>query len=195
MSKNLSKIIKDSEFIEIKKGKHLCSIECVDNVNMIFNTDVGQQYLNIKKGFEIDFIKRLPEFGFSTIANILASIKLAKYMHLGKDDAIITVATDGADLYLSELNKTKQDFKGIFDEVSCAEIFGQYLKGVTTDHTLELNQKDKERIFNLVYYTWVEQQGVDVPAFEVRREQSFWDGLMSKVPQWDAMIDDFNSNL
>ena len=54
---------------------------------------------------------------------------------------------------------------------------------------------DRERIFNLGYYTWVEQQGVDVPAFEVRREQSFWDGLMSKVPQWDAMIDAFNTNL
>ena len=73
-----------------------------------------------RQGFEIEFIERLPEFGFSTIANILASIKLAKYMKLGSDDAIITVATDGADLYLSELNNTKQDFKGIFDEVSCA---------------------------------------------------------------------------
>ena len=95
--------------------------QATNNLNMIFNTDVGQQYLNRKKGFEIDFIKRLPEFGFSTIANILASIKIAKYMKLGKDDAIITVATDGADLYLSELNKTKEEFKGIYDETSCGD--------------------------------------------------------------------------
>ena len=36
MSKNLSKIIQRSEFIEIKKGKHLCSIECADDVNITF---------------------------------------------------------------------------------------------------------------------------------------------------------------
>ena len=36
MSKNLSKIIHGSKFIEIKKGKHLCSIECADDVNITF---------------------------------------------------------------------------------------------------------------------------------------------------------------
>ena len=36
MSRNLSKIIQGSKFIEIKKGKHLCSIECADNVNITF---------------------------------------------------------------------------------------------------------------------------------------------------------------
>ena len=34
MSKNLSKMIPGSKFIEIKKGKHLCSIECADDVNI-----------------------------------------------------------------------------------------------------------------------------------------------------------------
>ena len=36
MAKNLNKIIKNSTFEEVKKGKHLCSIECADNVNIIF---------------------------------------------------------------------------------------------------------------------------------------------------------------
>ena len=36
MSKNLSKSIKGSEFIEIKSGKHLCSVECADDVNITF---------------------------------------------------------------------------------------------------------------------------------------------------------------
>ena len=36
MSKNLSKVIKNSKFIEIRKGKHLCSIECVNDVNITF---------------------------------------------------------------------------------------------------------------------------------------------------------------
>ena len=36
MSINLSKMIQGSKFVEIKRGKHLCSIECADNVNIIF---------------------------------------------------------------------------------------------------------------------------------------------------------------
>ena len=36
MSKNLSKMIQNSKFVEIRKGKHLCSIECANNVNITF---------------------------------------------------------------------------------------------------------------------------------------------------------------
>ena len=34
MSKELVKDISNSSYIEIKKGKHLCSIECADDVNI-----------------------------------------------------------------------------------------------------------------------------------------------------------------
>ena len=169
------------------------SDQATNNLNMIFNTEIGQRYLTAKKGFDVELINRLPEFGFSTIANILASIKLAKYMNLGKDDAIITVATDGADLYLSELEKTKKEFKGIYDESMCAEIYGQYLKGISTDHTLELNQKEKERIFNLGYYTWVEQQGIDLEDFEKRRDQNFWNDHFQKMLSLDNRVKEFNN--
>ena len=169
------------------------SDKTTNNLNMIFNTKVGQNYLTDKKGFDIDFVRLLPEFGFSSIANIVASIKLAKYMNLSKDDAIITVATDGADLYLSELNKSKEDFEGIFDETSCAEIFGQYMKAISVDNTLELNQREKERIFNLGYYTWVEQQGVDINDFEKRKNQNFWNDQYKYMLSLDKKIDQFNS--
>ena len=36
MSKNLSKAIKGSKFVEIKRGKHLCGIECANDVNITF---------------------------------------------------------------------------------------------------------------------------------------------------------------
>ena len=34
MSKELNKIIKDSQIKIINNGKHLCGIECADNVNL-----------------------------------------------------------------------------------------------------------------------------------------------------------------
>ena len=42
MSKNLNKIISKSKFIEIKKGKHLCSLECADDVNITFKEFIDQ---------------------------------------------------------------------------------------------------------------------------------------------------------
>ena len=169
------------------------SDKATNNLNILFNSKIGHKYLTKRKGLELDLVNRLPEFGFSALANIVASIKLCKYMRLGPDDAIITVATDGADLYLSELEKTKKEFKGIYDESMCAEIYGQYLKGISADHTLELNQKEKERIFNLGYYTWVEQQGIDLEDFEKRRDQNFWNDHFQKMLSLDNQVKEFNN--
>ena len=169
------------------------SDQATNYLNLIFNTEIGQKYLIEKKGLEDNLVKRFPEFGFSSIANILASIKLAKYMNLSSDDAILTVATDGADLYSTELEKIKKDFVGSFDTTACAELYGQYFQGATTDHMLELSQRDKERIFNLGYYTWVEQQGIDFSHFEARRNQDFWDQHLQNMLDLDEEIDRFNN--
>ena len=77
--------------------------------------------------------------------------------------------------------------------MNAAETFARYLLGTTTDNMLELSRYDKKRIFNLGYYTWVEQQGVSLEDFDARKDQAFWDGLMDLVPAWDRMIDDFNA--
>ena len=50
----------------------------------------------------------------------------------------------------------------------------RHLSGLSTDNMLELSQIDKKRIFNLGYFTWVEQQGVSLEDFEKRKNQDFW---------------------
>ena len=49
------------------------------------------------------------------------------------------------------------------------------------------------RVFNLGYYTWVEQQGITLDNFQQRRSQQFWDGLQQKIPEWDEGIDAINA--
>ena len=169
------------------------SDKATDNLNLVFNTNIGKDYLIKKIGIEKSLVNKLPEFGFSSIANILASIKLAKYMNLRKEDAIITVATDGADLYLSELEKTKNNYKGVFDEAACSNIFKKYIKDIDSDNMLELSYNDKERIFNLGYYTWVEQQGVRLSDFEKRKDQQFWLDHYNYMISLDDKIEKFNS--
>jgi hypothetical protein len=83
-------------------------------------------------------------------------------------------------------------FPNGFDEVAAGEIFGQHLAGAATDHLVEIGHRERERIFNLGYFTWVEQQGVPLSAFDARRRQTFWRDLHEMIPQWDQLIDDFN---
>ena len=47
-------------------------------------------------------------------------------------------------------------------------------------------------LFRSGYYTWVEQQGTSIEEFEVRRDQSFWRGLLDLVPVWDDLITELN---
>ncbi len=59
---------------------------------------------------------------------------------------------------------------------------------------LVLTDRDRDRIFNLGYFTWVEQQGVELADFEARRSQEFWLALREFVPVWDGLIEDFNQS-
>ena len=53
----------------------------------------------------------------------MAAIKLARYLDLGADDAIVTIATDGAVMYGSQLDKTlAQHFPKGFGEVQAAAL-------------------------------------------------------------------------
>ena len=133
---------------------------------------------------------RTPEFE-ARLRQRYKAEKRFKYAGLGAGDAVLTVATDGTEMYGTELDRTQRAV-GPLDELAAAEIYGRYMLGAATDHTLELDRLGRERVFNLGYYTWVEQQGVSLDDFDARRDQSFWDSLMDLVPIWDQMINTFN---
>ena len=58
---------------------------------------------------------------------------------------------------------------------------------------LELSQLDKNRIFNLGYFTWVEQQGVSLEDFEKRKNQEFWNSHYNYMLSLDNKIKEFNN--
>jgi cysteine synthase A len=165
-----------------------------DQLDVLFNTDVGRTYLTERRGVDPTVVETLGSMGLSSICNVLASIKTAKYLDLGPDDVIVTVATDGAALYASERERAiVEDFGGSFDAVAAGETFGRHLLGTTTDHLLELRYEDRRRIFDLGYYTWVEQQGVSIEDFTARADPAFWARMVEIVPVWDSMIEEFNA--
>ncbi len=160
-----------------------------DALDVLFNTGKGADYLMGHAGVAPSVVAQLGNLGLSGLCNMLASIKLAKRLDLGPDDVVLTVATDSASLYQSE----RVGRVALRPEWDPAAVFDQHLRGVTDDHLLQLTDIDRDRIFNLGYFTWVEQRGVSLADFEARRDQAFWRGLRGLLPQWDEMIVEFNA--
>jgi cysteine synthase len=165
-----------------------------DSLNLLFNSEVGRGYLTERRKLDAAAVRDLDALGLSSIANVLAAIKTAKRLGLGPEDAIVTVATDSAAMYGSEREKFEAaHYPHGFDAIGAGEVFARHLEGVLDDHLIELAQTDRNRIFNLGYYTWVEQQGVPLADFDRRRPQEFWTGLHAAVPRWDELIREFNA--
>ncbi|HEY5988790.1 MAG TPA: pyridoxal-phosphate dependent enzyme [Streptosporangiaceae bacterium] len=169
------------------------SDRATDQLSLVFAAGAGVEHLRRRRGVPEAVLEALPAFGLSSICNIVAAVKTAKHLRLGAEDVVVTVATDGARMYDSERERiTARDYPAGFDAVDAAAAFGRWMLGAGTDHVLEATLRERERIFNLGYYTWVEQQGVSLPDFEARRDQRFWTGLRDLLPAWDTMIDEFN---
>ena len=176
----------------------VCAISDVatDQLDVLFNTPSGREYLARAKGLPDELLDDLPHFGFSSICNMLAAIKTAKLLDLGPDDVIVTVATDGGAMYpSSRAEYLEHHYRGEYSHTDAAEAFGQHLGHVSTEHMIDLTEADRRRIFHLGYYTWVEQQGTPFALFEERRDQAFWRGLRRYVGAWDEMISDFNGRV
>ncbi len=169
------------------------SDRATDHLSLLFAEPSGLDYLRARRQVSEKALSWMPLFGLSSICNIVAGAKIATYLDLGPDDVIVTVATDGASMYESERRRiAARDFPGGFDHVAAAEAFGRWMLAAGTDNLLETTRTQRRRIFDLGYYTWVEQQGVPVEAFTARWDQSFWTGLRSKLRVWDQMTSEFN---
>mgnify|MGYP001169292354 FL=1 len=168
------------------------SDKATDRLDVAFNSAAGLRALE-RQGVNSDLTSMLTNLGYSAICNALAAIKAAKHWGLGPDDVIVTVATDGAELYNSEREKViRRDYPNGFNDAEGEEVVAKYLVDTTTDHVLDMDETNRNRVFNLGYFTWVEQQGISVEDFERRRDQTWWNGLRPLIDNWDNSIDEFN---
>ncbi len=166
----------------------------VVNVMRLFNEPVGREYL-VKKGVPQELVQKLDLLGFSGIANLLSAIKAVKYYEMGENDVMLTVLTDSMELYDSRIEEYRKEF-GEFTASHAAEAFARDLQGETTDDLLELTYRDRRRVHNLKYYTWVEQQGKTYEEIMAQwYDPNYWTDLQGEVEQIDAMITEFNERV
>ena len=109
----------------------VCAISdrATDELDVLFNTAEGRGFLTPSQAAcQMQTVESLAHFGLSSICNMLAAIKTAKLLGLGADDAVITVATDGAALYPSERRKTlDRRFGGRLTALDAAEVYAEHL--------------------------------------------------------------------
>jgi len=156
----------------------------------LFNEPAGHAEL-ARRGVADKIIADLPLLGISSICNLLAAMKTARYFEFDRNDFLFTTFTDSVELYQTRLVELTNE-RGPYTERQAALDFERCLAAATTDHLKELRYLDRKTIHNLKYFTWVEQQGKTVEQLNVLWNPSFWEDLVAELPRWDEQIAAFN---
>ncbi len=158
----------------------------------LFNEPKGKESL-LQSGLAKELVENLELLGISSIANLLAAIKMAKYYEFNEDDVIFTCFTDSAGMYLSRLEELNSAH-GTYTELKAALDREAAIKAQSYDNLLELSYQDKKRIHNLKYYTWVEQQGKTYEEILKQWEPEYWmETFENNLDELDRAIEEFNS--
>ena len=136
-------------------------------------------------------MRKLPLVGISGIGNLLASIKLARYCELSGNDVVVTILTDSLELYGSRLAELTRRGRRLRPGSGGPRARG-LPPGQRTDNVLELTQRERRRVHNLKYYTWVEQQGKTAEELTPSGRTATTGGDPGAGAPLDEMITEFN---
>lgn len=179
----------------VKNTDMVIDIDDEDSQRLIrfFNEPLGREYLIKERGVDPALVEQLSLFGISGIANMLCAIKMAKYYEMTEHDVIATVMTDSAVMYGSRI-KELQEETGEYTPVMAAVDYARHILDIKDDNMLELSYKDRHRVHNLKYYTWVEQQGRTVEDLNAQWYDfdNTWGAVQKQAGQIDELINEFN---
>ncbi len=195
-----------SHRIEGIGDKHVPWIHNVRNTDFVIAVDdelpmrllrltgepAGHDYLR-SQGMPESLVEQLPLMGISSAANLIATVKLARYYKLSERDALVTVFTDSQELYQSRLQELR-DARGAYSDRQAELDHERCLLGLGADHVAELGHWDRRRIHNLKYFTWVEQMGKSADELLAQWDEwpEWWDRTHNQVSEIDRLIEEFN---
>jgi len=168
--------------------------EAAMNITRLFNEPAGLEYL-AKTGVDDATIGHLPLLGISGVANLLFAIKMAKSYEMTSQDIVATVATDSMEMYGSRLSELTED-RGGFDATDAVVAHQRYLLGTGLEDIQELGYWDRNRVHNLKYYTWVEQQGKTYEEIQAQwYDDDYWTSIQAMADPIDELIAAFNDRV
>ena len=118
---------------------------------------------------------------------------MAKYYEFTERDVVGTVLTDSAAMYGSRIAELNGEY-GPYTVQEAALDHGLHVLGVRTDNMQELNYRERKRVHNLKYYTWVEQQGRTAEELNALwyDTEGTWDAVHAQARDLDDLINAFN---
>ncbi len=183
----------DTHVTWIHNVLNMDAMMCIDDIEskkglQVFAEEAGRQTLINRYKIDPALVAQMgPLFGISGICNILGAIKTARYYNMGKDDVIVTVATDSLDRYHSVMDSMAECY-GRLDEAETVGRVESIFKGMRTDWIMPGTPDARERWHNLKYYTWVEQQGKSVEELDAQRDPAWWTDHQKRVQEIDARL-------
>jgi cysteine synthase len=160
--------------------------ECLLGLQLV-SEPVGTAYLAGEAGVG-EFASRLSTLlGVSGICNILGAIKTARWLGLGRDEAVVTIATDGFDRYPSVMRRLAER-TGPLTRETAREHLARIFHGQKLDWIAEGTHENRERWHNLKYFTWVEQQGKTADELDAQRSPSWWNEESAKAEDVDRRL-------
>ncbi len=180
----------------VHNARSLDAVAAIDDndcmkIMRLFNEDVGLELLK-SQGLDDEKAEKLSLLGISSIGNLLAAIKTAKYYEMDENDVIFTVFTDSMELYGSRIEEMRAE-QGSYETIQAAQDFSGSVIAQGIDYFKELGYYDRKAVHNLKYYTWVEQQGKTYEEILELWKPEFWRSMFEdEVAVFDRMIDEFN---
>jgi len=158
----------------------------------LFNEEAGRDCL-LGEGVDAATLRSFGLLGISSLCNLVAAIKTARYYDMDSRDVIFTPLTDAMSMYSSRLQEMTETH-GKYDSRLADRHYARYLQGITTDHLRELTYADRKALHNFKYFTWVEQQGKTTDELRQLWDEDFWKQTFSQdiVDKWDRLIEAFN---
>ncbi len=158
----------------------------------MFNEEAGHECLR-REGVDEDLLASLPLLGISSLCNLVAAVKTARYYDMDARDVIFVPLTDAMNLYESRMHEMREA-EGEYTAQMADRHYARYLQGITPDYVRELNYADRKALHNFKYFTWVEQQGKSSDELRQLWDTDFWSRVFSTevVDEWDRLIEAFN---
>ena len=158
--------------------------QCVRGLQLLQEAD---SVLRDELGFtEGDFSAFRGNIGVSGICNLLGAIKSARALKLGKDDLVVTVATDGFDRYPSVLEALVEREGPQTNDVAKSRLSAFHAPDM--DMVQHGTESVRTRWHNQKYFTWVEQQGKSLAELEQLKDQDYWANQASLSKDIDKRI-------
>ena len=126
-------------------------------------------------------------FGVSGICNILGAIKMAKYLKLGPQDNVVTIATDSFDRYPSVMEDLHNRELEVTDHV-LERWFNDVFVDADTRYILDTRgEAAKQALFEQKERDWL-KFGYSKAYLDSMKDPAFWENEYNKIKSYDEKI-------